>query len=606
MLDNVKDRHGPAMNLIPGGRNPNGSRRAAQKKSLPGAWSLATLDGTEEQLESSVPAPKGAALVSATAVFAGPFRVKVDDGLTIAPTSPLRQAILAVLVLAPEQLKARKSLQTMFWGSADPVNASANLRTALYQLRQDLLPLGTDVLRADRQTVSLRPGTIRVDLAHGTSQELLEGLDLPLLDCDGFEDWLRALRQSQASCGANLFDRPSVAAGPPKGLKAVEPQAPQIALGVLPTLSSGLSGEELAFVEDEIDKICEFFRFFTLLDVYDLRDAYTRKTPLPLESANGPTHLLQAHVNRDGSGFRLRHRLLDAQTRKILWLSQPIAQIDLDRESTAHEHGESIVASMRSHPPQAGSPNLFPFTALTAFFSLDGREVERAEAQLQRMVAAGCHPVMRCLLLFAQVFKINEQLGPSTQVDVDDLLDMVCNQPASDPMLPVCQSLLGYSLHMLRGQNELAHHLIETAWRLAPHFALNLDHLVVINLARGDLEAANRAWNQLSLVGQSSPWRYTYDITGAMVHLLRGDLRQSLYFANQSLFRKPRYLAALRYSMIGLALSDRPEDASRMMDRIRVLRPGYDLSNWADGFLARMPVHLANSAVQGLRRVELL
>ena len=91
-----------------------------------------------------------------------------------------------------------------------------------------------------------------------------------------------------------------------------------------------------------------------------------------------------------------------------------------------------------------------------------------------------------------------------------------------------------------------------------------------------------------------------------MIHLMRGDMRQSLYFANQSLFRKPRYLAALRYSMIGLALSDRPADAGRMLNRIRVLRPGYDLSLWADGFVTRMPVHLAKSAVQSLRQVELL
>ncbi|MBN8631643.1 MAG: hypothetical protein J0L76_12380 [Rhodobacterales bacterium] len=608
MFDSAKDRRRPEFLPIPGVPSADMSRKTDRKKHLPKHGPLPTLAGEKDQRKLSFPAPKGAALASATAVFSGPFRVKADDGRDITPTSPLRQAILAVLLLAPQQMKARRSLQSMFWGAADSTHASANLRTALYQLRQDLLPLGSEVLRADRQMVSLLPSTIRADLVSGDALELLEGLDLPLADCDGFEDWLRSLRQSRGGRNAQSDDleAPPFAAGCQTGRTAPALLSSYLALGLLPTVSSGLSAENLTRIEAEIDQICHFFKFFTLLDVHDLRDAYNRVMPLPLESARGPTHLLQSLVHSDGAGFRLRLRLLDAHTRKLLWLSQPIAQVDLDRETTAQQLGECIVECMRSHPPHPGSPDLFPFTALTAFFSLDPREIDKAEAQLQRMVAAGGHPVLQCLLLFAQVFKVNEQLGPSVQIDMDQLLDTLCNRPISDPMLPVCQSLYGYSVHMLQGNNELAHHLIENAWRLAPNLALNLDHLVVINLARGDVEAAIAAWNQLNQVGQNSPWRYTYDITGAMVHLLRGDLRQSLYFANQSLFRKPRYLAALRYSMIGSALSNRPDDAIRMLDRIRVLRPGYDLTQWVDGFVMRMPAHLAKSTVQSLRQNELL
>lgn len=575
------------------------------KKCLPKCGQLSTLHRDQEAVQSSFPANKGAELPKARAIFAGPFRVQSDDARDITPTSPVRQAILAVLVLAPRQMKARKSLQGMFWGSADSAHAAANLRTALYQLRQDLMPLGPEVLHADRQMVSLSPGVIAADLGADNGLDLLEGLDLPLADCDGFEDWLRSLRQSRTPADASETAPVAAKVGinpPPRADRPL-----RLALGLLPTVHAGPPpGAALGQVEATIDQITQFLKVHTLLDVHDFRDPCARSVPLPVASAQGPTHLLQSRLQHDGTGVQLRFRLLEAHSRKLLWLSQPIAQQDLDHEATAWRLGESIIDCMRLHPPPAGAPDLFPFTALAAFFSLDPGEIDRAETQLQVMVAGGGHPVLECLQLFAQVFRVNEQLGAFAEIDTERLLNTLADLPNADPMLPVCQSLLGYALHMLRAENDLAFHLIDNASRLAPNFALNLDHLAVIHLVRGDLAGAEAAWRRLNLVGQNSPWRYTYDITGAMIHLMRGDLRQSLYFANQSMFRKPRYLAALRYSMIGFALSNRAEDAARMLDRIRVLRPGYDLSHWADGFVTRMPVHLAKSAVQSLRQVELL
>lgn len=544
---------------------------------------------------------------TATAIFAGPFRVRLDDARDITPTSPLRQALLAVLILAPRQMKARKSLQGMFWGAADPAHAAANLRTALYQLRLDLMPLGPNVLQADRQMVSLSPGAIKADLGVDAGPDLLEGLDLPLADCDGFEDWLRLLRQSRSPSVAP-DSAPAARPGTAKLLSGRVSDKPlHLALALLPTLHAGPQPDEArGRVEATIDQIAQVLKACTLLDVHDFRDPCARSIPLPVASAQGPTHLLQTHLQCDNGRLRVRLRLMEAHSRKLLWLSQPIAKDELEQETTAWILGECIVDCMRLHPPPAGAPDLFPFTALAAFFSLDQSEIAQAESQLQRMVADGGHPVLECLLLFAQVFKVNEGLGAFTRIDTDRLLNSLADLSNADPLLPVCQSLLGYALHMLQAENDLAFHLIGNATRLAPNFALNLDHLAVIHLVRGELDQAEAAWRRLNQIGQNSPWRYTYDITGAMIHLMRGDLQQSLYFANQSMFRKPRYLAALRYSMIGLALSDRPDDAVRMRDRIRVLRPGYDLSDWADGFVTRMPLHLAKSAIQSLRRVELI
>ena len=65
----------------------------------------------------------------------------MDDGTDATPSSALRQALLAVLVVSPGQARSRKSLQSLFWGDSDGDRAAANLRTALYLLRQDLAAL---------------------------------------------------------------------------------------------------------------------------------------------------------------------------------------------------------------------------------------------------------------------------------------------------------------------------------------------------------------------------------------------------------------------------------------------------------------------------------
>ncbi len=71
------------------------------KKGLPQSGQLSTLPLYQAAVQSSLSPRMGAEVPKAKAIFAGPFRVRIDDTLDITPTSPLRQALLAVLVLSP-------------------------------------------------------------------------------------------------------------------------------------------------------------------------------------------------------------------------------------------------------------------------------------------------------------------------------------------------------------------------------------------------------------------------------------------------------------------------------------------------------------------------
>lgn len=109
------------------------------------------LDGDLDNLRTG----KREGAIKAVAQVYGPFRLNLASVADITPSSPLRQAILAVILEARSQTKSRRSLQEMFWGSEIQAKSNANLRTAIYLLKKDLAALGDDIVKTDRNVVSL-------------------------------------------------------------------------------------------------------------------------------------------------------------------------------------------------------------------------------------------------------------------------------------------------------------------------------------------------------------------------------------------------------------------------------------------------------------------
>ena len=217
------------------------------------------------------------------------------------------------------------------------------------------------------------------------------------------------------------------------------------------------------------------------------------------------------------------------------------------------------------------------------------------------MIDAGSAPILRCLGYFAQVFKENEGVELARGVRPDELVDILSTVSQADPLLPLWESLAGYSAHMLLGDNDLAELLVEDAYKRAPHLSLNLDHLAVLKMMRGDLEGAEAAFQRCLKVGSSSPWQYTYHVTGSMISMAKGDFRRSLLYANQALLRKPSFIGALRYAMVGFALTGRESDAKRMHAGIRRLRPDYDLGAWTQNMIRRTPRDLGTTLADSLK-----
>lgn len=540
----------------------------------------------------------------AVASLTGPFRLRLVNGQDITPASQVRQAILAVLLSAPRQSRSRRQLQEMFWGMAERKKASGNLRTALYALKRDLRALGPDVIVTNPNAVSLATGIINTEAPSPISAEFLEGLDLGLDGCEMFEEWLRDMRAAQTPMVGDIVDAPHAQPSNQSILPNLTPLRDvthaTVALGLLPTLRADLSEADALRIEGVTDDMARMITFSTTLNVFDLRGSEIRAVPLPIESGRGPSHLLQSVVEKRGETILLSLRLHDAWSRRLVWVSDPIDVWSSDSAEIAAATTEILLSHLSSATPGI-VPDLFPWTALAALFSLKPDEIARIEKQIDRMVADGGPEILRCLGIFAQIFKGYEGVAPPQVCSAEELCELLSTVPESDPMRPLWDSLAGYSAHMLIGDNDLAETLIHSAHRRAPNLALNLDHLAVLRLARGDLAGAEAAFQQCQRVGVNSPWRYTYDVTGSMIAMARGDLRGSLLHANRALIRKPRFVGALRYAMAGFVLSGNLDDARRMQARILRIRPSYDLERWTRSMMERAPEELGDALDKGFR-----
>jgi TolB-like protein/DNA-binding SARP family transcriptional activator len=124
----------------------------------------------------------------------GPFRLAGPDGAAIPIQGRRTRALLATLLLAPQQTMGRERLAGLFWGDRSDAQARASLRQCLLELRGVLAAAaeGEDCLIATRETVALAPGAFGCDV-------------LALRSALAGECWETAVRLVEAAGAAPLL-----------------------------------------------------------------------------------------------------------------------------------------------------------------------------------------------------------------------------------------------------------------------------------------------------------------------------------------------------------------------------------------------------------------
>ena len=124
---------------------------------------------------------------------------------SILPPGRKTRALLAMVALAAPRPVTRARLAELLWSRRPEEQARASLRQDIHRLQDVLAPAGQPILSITRDTLSLRPGLVWVDVdemlratvAHPASLALLDGELLETMDGidPAFDTWLGAERE---------------------------------------------------------------------------------------------------------------------------------------------------------------------------------------------------------------------------------------------------------------------------------------------------------------------------------------------------------------------------------------------------------------------------
>lgn len=124
---------------------------------------------------------------------------------SILPTGRKTRALLAILALSSPRPVLRSKLAELLWSRRPEEQARASLRQEIHRLLEALHPVGQQIMSVQRDHLTLRPGTVWVDVeevlrASTSKPQALSLLDGELLeDLDGvdpsFDQWLAGERE---------------------------------------------------------------------------------------------------------------------------------------------------------------------------------------------------------------------------------------------------------------------------------------------------------------------------------------------------------------------------------------------------------------------------
>lgn len=172
-------------------------------------------------------------------------------------SSKRAKALIALIVLAPGQVRARKWLQDKLWSQRGDKQGAASLRQELSSLRKIQAEANFQFIETSQDSISITGSAIEVDLLQGErpseNLDILEGLDI---NDPEFEEWLRLERAAWQS--DSLQSVPERERKAPRGkLQSSAFQRPQLFVD-FPQLSK-LDDQNQSFIYELYDELLTAF-----------------------------------------------------------------------------------------------------------------------------------------------------------------------------------------------------------------------------------------------------------------------------------------------------------------------------------------------------------
>ena len=527
----------------------------------------------------------------------GPLVLLDENGTHCTPTGKKCQALLALLALSPRGVRTRAWIRDKLWSTSTEERSSSSLRQTVFEIKKALGHFADTFLLVERNSIQLRLDRIWIDVRVATDNpgkfdlqdainmenELLEGLDVR---DEEFEDWLLMERRLWEEKSESLLAKPAITS--PQNVVAQPENSTvfkkRVSIAMLPTIRHGCTEQSAVIADQLIDAITHNIVEFYPNDILDFRTTD--------QNTDGKLDMLAAD-------YFIRARILDvmdnltvtlflyrSNTTELIWsqsiqttaselmedradlLNRFVAQ-NVDRLARTIFRETKLVAN--TDDDQGGSG----YGALLQMFELDESALTTSRNTLEILNSNSPHPLFESLLAYSDTFRIGENVGTMNDSTGEKNWSRVQNLLQQNSFNSVALASLGHVLGYMYSKHEIAADLLKKAVQLNPSQAFVWDHLALHCLYTGKLEEAEYASRRATNLGIYSPLSYSYETTSCMIASLRGQHERAVRLGESVLSKKPRFTAAMRYTLSSYGHLGCSKEADTIVIRLKKADPDF-------------------------------
>ncbi|MEO1456821.1 MAG: hypothetical protein AAFV49_04520 [Pseudomonadota bacterium] len=500
------------------------------------------------------------------ATLFGAFEIRTLDGVDLTPPGSAKaQAIIAMILLAPNNTVSRQKLMTTLWSDRQSEQAMSSLRTELHVIRRSLGE-HRELLISSPQGITFRPGAVQCDV-HKTDFAMrgdAQLLDTPSVRDPQYRRWLEAQRQA-------LLDRVLRPLRPVVWVRAPDPSAPLHSDIVTSGISQGLtdwcaqqitaSGPDLP--DFEVDDPAPASRF-----------------------------VLETRASATQENIALHLRLLRERGRAQIWQRTDMLPTDLARllaEERAHRLiNQSVDRTLYEIAPPGETSREARYLdrgtlgAVRLIFRNQGDDLDRARRQLafnDEMRPRGLYAAWSAYVLTffkAERNVAHEDVHDEAEALVHRALEL---EPHNAMVLALCSYVFTYLLERPEVGVEMASRSIEVnpsnplAWsfRSAAHSWL------------GDPERAFQDADRGRRISGDGPYRYAVESFFCIAATMSNRVEEAIRAGEMASALKPDFRVSMRYLSLLYQHTGNEVRLSETIGRLRRVERDFSVRKMLEG-----------------------
>lgn len=530
----------------------------------------------------------------------GPIVLLDAHGQDCTPHCKKAQALIALLALSPRGTRTRAWIRDKLWSNSTDERSSSSLRQTVFEVKKALGDFADSFLAIERNTIQLRldriwidvrvltdnPGHFDFDEAYSCESELLEGIDIR---DEEFEEWLLMERRNWEEKRENIADRPvkqTRAANIVNQPKLALPKR-RISIGILPAIRHGCSEQSAVIADHLIEAISRNIVEFYPNDILDFRE--TNQGPEENFDLLVADYFVRARILEVMGNLTITLFVYRSNTTELVW-SQSIQTTASELMENRAELLIQFVAqnvdrlartivreSAGNSEPSPGTPETpgAAYSALVQMFDLDDKALDLSAATLDTLNRESPHPLYESLLAYSDTFRIGENIGAKRDSLHEQNWERMQHALERNTFNSIALASSGHVAGYMFGKHEIATDLLKKAIQLNPTQAFVWDHLALHYLYTGKLDQADSASRRAVSLGAYSPLKYSYETTSCMIAALRGHHERAVALGLSALSKKPRFTAAMRYTLASCGYLKRFEQAETIAGQLKIADPEF-------------------------------